>query len=258
VADAQVGHLLTSCSAGEISLSKGWRWMMSPPQPQNTAAVKGAINRFLEAFPAFPGGFDSQFYRAYERRYKENTAQFVAERLAKEQLDELIASRDYEEIGLLARRALNNLVFRSEQIALHDALRTKAVAQPFAEGLRELLYGEFEFALEALAALLRPHNAAKWPILTFWPFFRFPNRHMFLKPTIVRICAGRLGYELHYERLPNRTTYQSLLGFTEFLRAGIAELKPRDNIDLQTFMYAVAKEGYVQQAITDWEDRLNR
>jgi hypothetical protein len=77
---------------------------------------------------------------------------------------------------------------------------------------------------------------------------------MFLKPTIVQTCAQRMGYELHYEPLPNRATYRSLLGFTEFLREGIATLEPKENIDLQTFMYAVGKDGYVQRAIRDREE----
>jgi hypothetical protein len=76
---------------------------------------------------------------------------------------------------------------------------------------------------------------------------------MFLKPTIVQTCAERMGYDLHYEPLPNPETYRSLLGFTEFLRDGIAALEPKDNIDLQTFMYVVGKGGYVQHAVSDRE-----
>jgi hypothetical protein len=121
----------------------------------------------------------------------------------------MLMKTDCAEIGAAARRAVaaSNLCFRNEQMALGDALESKGTAKPFAEGLRGLLYGGFEAALEDLAHLLKPYNAAKWPILTFWPFFRFPDRHMFLKPTLVQACADRMGYELHYASTPNRDTY---------------------------------------------------
>ena len=199
----------------------------------------------------FPDGFGSDFYKFDERAYKDDAADFMERALSQEHIDELIASDNCGEVAALALRALNNLVDRRyEKPALSGALKSEGVALPFAIGLRELLYGDFESALERMTALLRPCNAAKWPILTFWPFFRFPERHMFLKPTIVQTCAERMGYELHYEPLPNRETYRSLLGFTEFLRNGIATLEPKDNIDLQTFMYVVGKDGYFRDAIS--------
>lgn len=221
---------------------------------QDFVSVQGAINLFGKAFP---GGFTSEFYGYYERKYKDNTAQFVADKLAERRIKELIAGGDHAAVAAAAKQALStsNLSFANEQMALGDALKNGRVVQPFAEGLHELLYGDFDIALEELASLLKPYNAVKWPILTFWPFFRFPDRHMFLKPTIVQTCADRMGYELRYDSMPNRDTYRSLLGFTTFLREGIAELAPRDNIDIQTFMYVVGKDGYVRHAVQDREAR---
>jgi hypothetical protein len=36
-----------------------------------------------------------------------------------------------------------------------------------------------------------------------------------------------------------------------YIRNGIRSLEPRDNIDVQTFMYVVGKEGYVAEAAAD-------
>jgi hypothetical protein len=206
---------------------------------------------------AFPGGFKSERYKSVERKYKDKTTQFIANNLSEERIRQLLMKTDCAEIGAAARRAVatSNLCFRNEQMALGDALKSKGTAKPFAEGLRGLLYGGFEAALEDLAHLLKPYNAAKWPILTFWPFFRFPDRHMFLKPTLVQACADRMGYELHYASTPNRDTYRSLLDFTRFVREGIAALEPEDNIDVQSFMYVVATGGYVRDMIAEREAR---
>jgi hypothetical protein len=219
---------------------------------QNFVTIEGAMSLFRKAFPE---GFNSGFYRYYERDYKKRSIVFMSEKLTKDRLNDLLASGDHEAVCQLAKQALgtSNLVFPNEQMALSDALKIKGRAQPFAEGLRELIYGDIETALKDLSHLLRRRGAAKWPILTFWPFFRFPDRHMFLKPTFTQGCAERMGFDLDYETLPNGRTYRSLLEFTEFLRSGIAALAPKDNIDIQTFVYAVGKEGYIRGAIKERE-----
>jgi hypothetical protein len=220
---------------------------------QNFITVEGAINLFRKAFPE---GFNCVFYQHYERIYKKRSIVFMSEKLTEDSLNELLAGGNHEAVCQLAKQAVStsNLVFPNEQMGLKDALGHRGVAQPFAEGLRELIYGDIGAALEHLSHLLKPHGAAKWPILTFWPFFRFPDRHMFLKPTYTQGCAERMGFDLDYETLPNGRTYRSLLKFTEFLRNGIAGLQPKDNIDLQSFMYAVGKEGYIRKAMKEREE----
>ena len=221
---------------------------------QDYAGIGSAVNVFRRAFPS---GFPSDYYVHRERAYKDTRSKFMVENLAKHQLDELLAGGDFEAIGSLAKRAFStsNLYSQYELMKFGNALKVKGLVEPFARLLRELLYGDFDQSLEDLAHLLKPHDAAKWPILTFWPFFRFPKRHMFLKPIMVQRCAERMGYDLHYQALPNRDTYRSLLGFAKFVREGIADLEPKDNIDIQSFLYAIDKSGYVRAAIKDREAR---
>jgi hypothetical protein len=216
--------------------------------------VSGTINLFRKAFP---GGFECWYYADRERDYKDGTARIVAEVLDEGHLRGLIDAGEHGEVATLAVRALAacNLCPWQEQHALNAALATGTVAAPFARGLHRLLYEDFDPALEELASLLKPYNAAKWTVLTYWPFFRFPERHMFMQPVVARKCAARMGYELHYESTPNRETYRSLLGLSAFVREGIAALEPKDNIDMQSFIYVIGKEGYVRQAVEDREGR---
>jgi len=215
--------------------------------------LPAAINLFRRVFP---DGFGSPFYAHYEG-YKRDAAAFMTTELPQHIVEsEIDAGR--HDVAARARRAFSksNLTSPFEQMALGNSLKDRKNLPVFASGLYELLYGRLDVGLQRLVALLKPYNAAKWPILTYWPFFRFPDRHAFLKPDIVKVCAYRLGRELDYDPTPNPRSYTSFMELVEYLRDGIRVLRPRDNIDVQTFMYVVGTEGYVAAAIDDrkrWE-----
>ncbi len=158
------------------------------------------------------------------------------------------------------RRAFSktNLVSPFELMALGNHLKRPANLAPFVRSLHALLYGDvFDPALERTASLLDPSGAAKWPIVTYLPFLRWPDRHVFLKPEIAQQCAFRLGFELEYHPAPNARTYRSFCGLVDTIREGIASFGTRDNIDMQTFMYVVGKEGFVREALAarkKWEE----
>ena len=66
----------------------------------------------------------------------------------------------------------------------------------------------------------------------------------------MQVCFNKISVK------PNMTTYRSCLELADTIRKGIESLKPRDNIDIQTFMYVVGKEGYVAEVTKrreDWE-----
>jgi hypothetical protein len=220
--------------------------------------LPGAINLFRRAFP---DGFGSPFYEHYEG-YKTDAAAFLKSELTQHLVKSEIDAGRHEVVATLARRAFSksNLTSPYEQMALGNALKDRKNLPIFARGFFELLYGEFDAGLQRLATLLKPYNAAKWPILTYWPFFRFPDRHAFLKPEIAKTCAYRLGRDLDYDPTPNPRSYKSFLDLMAYMREGIQVLGPRDNIDLQTFMYVTGTEGYVAAAIEDrerWEASKN-
>jgi hypothetical protein len=213
--------------------------------------LPGAINLFRRAFP---DGFGSPFYEHYEG-YKADATAFVRTELTQDFVKSEIDAGRHEAVAAQARRAFSksNLTSPYEQMALGNALKDRKNLPVFARGLYELLYGEFDVGLQRLVALLKPYNAAKWPILTYWPFFRFPDRHAFLKPEIAKVCAYRLGRDLDYDPTPNPRSYRSFLDLVAYMHDGIQVLGPRNNIDLQTFMYVTGTEGYVAAAIADRE-----
>lgn len=222
-------------------------------------AIEGAVNVFRRVFPE---GYGSPFYDYIEGNYKADASRFVAEQLSKERLSEQISGGRFGDVCADAKRAISktNLPSQFESMALSDFLKVDANQEPFALGLFDLLYGDdFDLAFTRFTKLLTgKENAAKWPIVTYFPFFRFPDEHVFVKPTLFETCAYRLGYDLSYDPKPNIETYRSCQGLVEMIRDETATLHPRNNIDIQSFMYVVATDGYiarVEEARNEWEEK---
>ena len=192
----------------------------------------------------FPEGFRGDKFEREERDGKVKAHETLAELLGREQLDALVAGGEHAEVGRRALQviAATNLVFPRETISLKNGLKDEGNARLFAESLRALLYGDadagtrFAAYCDTLSAL----GAAKWPLATYFPFVAFPEREMFLKPTVTRKVAEMLGFELNYSVEPNWLTYSKLLELSRHIFDSLAELRPRDMFDIQSFISRVA------------------
>jgi hypothetical protein len=91
-------------------------------------------------------------------------------------------------------------------------------------------------------------RVATWPVATILPFLAQPDRHVCIKPEVTKNAANRLGFHLHYEPEPNWRTYEAALRLAAIFRDKLATLKPRDMIDVQSFIY-VACGGYERMGI---------
>ena len=61
---------------------------------------------------------------------------------------------------------------------------------------------------------------------------------------LVRKAAALYEYPLPYESRPSWKMYSALLGFADRLRRDLADMKPRDMIDLQSFMWVQGSAEY--------------
>jgi hypothetical protein len=75
-------------------------------------------------------------------------------------------------------------------------------------------------------------------------FIAQPERHIFLKPNVTKIAARKYGFDFPYQSKPNWETYSSLLAFAETIRRDLCDLRPRDMIDLQSFMWVQGSDEY--------------
>ena len=144
-----------------------------------------------------------------------------------------------------------NLLFSFEKMALRDAVKTGAGGEIFARSLYKLLYGRvsletrFTRWVEAVASLPRHKTRVlTWPLVTVFGFIARPDEFLFFKPTVTREAARRYGVELPYASRPSWELYESLMDFMENVRNDIQDLKPRDMIDLQSFLWVQGSEEY--------------
>jgi hypothetical protein len=66
---------------------------------------------------------------------------------------------------------------------------------------------------------------------------------MFVKPTMLQKSLEISQYPLIYESTPSADLYRQILNFCRWLQKAIAELEPRDLIDVHSFMWHMAPTG---------------
>ncbi|MGK0393938.1 hypothetical protein Y019_03250 [Alcanivorax sp. 97CO-6] len=204
-----------------------------------------SIQFFLEEFPQ---GFYGEKFKEHERDYKDKAHALASDLLDQETYFQLLESEDYSEIVKRALKVANstNLIFPNEKMSLKDGLQSLEAQKQFSKSLYSLLYSEEELEnrFVAFAKVLENIDAAKWTTATYFLFIVHPEKHMFVKPTITQYSSELCGYEVNYKPQLNWLTYKSVLGFSEYIRSEISELKPRDMIDVQSFMWCIAPGTY--------------
>ena len=195
----------------------------------------------------FPGGFDDETYYDWERGYKWEAHLGWEKQLNRRDYKRLLAAKEYDEIAARAVRleSRTNLLFSFEKMALRDAIKTGA--REFSLGLYEWIYGKgnFEQWCEVVASLPRKQTRVlTWPLVTVFGFIAVPDRHIFLKPNVTREAARKYDFDFVYRSRPNLDTYNSLLAFAEQVRRDTLDLKPKDMIDLQSFIWVQGSDEY--------------
>ncbi len=223
---------------------------ISPVSSEVTARALACRRKFLRFFRK---GFRDPKYLDWERGYKEAAHQEWERQLGKRELAGLIEEGAYAEIAARAVRieSRTNLLFSFEKMALRDAVRAPQGARLFASGLQQLLYGggshEERFVRwgEVLAELPRRQTRVHtWPVQTVFGFIARPDREIFLKPNVTRRAAEAYGVPFDYTTRPGWQTYAELLRFARRIGQDLADLEPRDLIDIQSFIWVQGSDEY--------------
>ncbi|MEA3077287.1 MAG: hypothetical protein QOF60_2195 [Actinomycetota bacterium] len=203
----------------------------------------------------FPGGFYDETYLAWERDYKWEAHRLWASLVGgRDEFRSKLDDGGHAEIAATAVRIESSraLLFSFEKMALRDAVvRSDKGARLFADGLYDWLWGpgseeeRFERWVEVVASLPRRQTrVATWPVITVFGFIARPRVHCYLKPLATKRAAGAYGFDLSYSSRPSWSTYSSLLALCRTVRADLADLRPRDQIDVQSFLWVQGSDEY--------------
>jgi hypothetical protein len=212
--------------------------------------AKRARRKFLKVFPS---GFRDETYLDWERSYKWDAHRQWGAALGEKIFRDLIERKKFAEIAAAAIRieSRTNLLFSFEKMALRDAVRSPEGARAFATALFAFLHGKetmetrFTRWVEAVGRLPRVKTRVlTWPLVTVFGFIAQPRTHFFFKPMVTREAARRYGKHLPYAARPSWALYTSLLDFVGQVRADLRDIRPRDMIDLQSFLWVQGSDEY--------------
>ena len=229
--------------------------MRSSVVPVETqASSRTAATRARRAFLRhFPNGFRDETYLAWERDYKWQAHLQWEALLSRERFAELLKQRRYQDIAKVAIgiESRTNLLFSFEKMALRDAVKQPEGAGNFSRGLFAYLHGDgdLELRFDAWRDMVgelprRQTRVLTWPVLTVFPFIAQPTLHMYLKPVVTRVAADAYEFEFTYSARPTWRTYASLLEFARRVRRDVRDLRPRDFIDIQSFIWVLGSDEY--------------
>jgi hypothetical protein len=213
----------------------------------------GALKSRRKFLYYFPGGFHDETYIDWERNYKWIAHQQWEELLSRNELRRLLKQKEYGEIAARAVRieSRTNLLFSFEKMALRDAIKSRAGARLFSLGLYDFLHGSLSLSerfagwVETIALLPRKQTRVlTWPLVTVFGFIAQPQVHIFLKPNVTRIAARKFGFDFQYKTRPSWETYSEFLQFGEMVRNEVTDLRPRDMIDIQSFIWVLGSDEY--------------
>ena len=196
----------------------------------------GAITRFLGIFRE---GFEDPLYLEQERNYKERARALLNETVP---IAEAANGTDCVEEIVAAYTATNLVDPRWERPRIFEALRSDN-GQRLVQHLANFALGDWR-RLAAIAAICKPFRAGIWPIVTYLPFlWESGNEHALLRYTPAVSFAGNVGHPFPevYEASLNPDVYRSLLDLYARTAKEIAELSPRDVIDVQSFVWVVSE-----------------
>jgi hypothetical protein len=236
-----------------MSTSKAAKARDGSRQSQSAQTSAGALRCRRKFLKFFPEGFRDEKYVSWERGYKWEAHERWNEMLERDAYRSLLRAGEFAEVAARAVKieSRTNLLFSFEKMALRDAVKTPEGARAFSTGLYDFLHGagsvetKFERWCEVVGSLPRRQTRVlTWPLVTVFGFIAQPETHIFLKPNVTRAAAREYGFDFQYRSRPSWETYSNYLEFAERIRRDLRDMKPRDMIDIQSFMWVQGSDEY--------------
>ncbi len=148
----------------------------------NINKLKVLESKFLAIYP---GGFDNDELRQRTKKHNFNKiSQFVKD----------VCSEDSLARGVNAIDDIMRVVSKSSMVSVFEKMRFRDLVREFdltekalvVAAVNELIHGDEEEGFTELYNMLSPYKLAKWPILTVFRAYCYPDYDVLVKPTTVK------------------------------------------------------------------------
>lgn len=149
---------------------------------------------------------ESQFYAIYPNGFEDEK---MNQRVKKNNFNKVskfvkdVCSEDSLKRGTDAIDDIMRVVSRSSMVSVFEKMAFRDLVREFdstekmlvVASINELLHGDEEDGFTELFNLLSPYKLAKWPILTVFRAYYYPNYDVLVKPTTVKMIIKYLEIE---------------------------------------------------------------
>lgn len=193
----------------------------------------------------FPGGLHGERMHGAERHFKDQLAAACRQWYEPSQLSAALGTgRETEVLDWAARLVKHpENIFPAvfEKVAFGNGVKAATRVREFAEAFVAWVTPELPnpTAFESFARELEHLGCAKWPIMTAYRFLLHPQTDVLIKPANLCNAAEVARFEISYRPSLNWLTYSRTMDFYRHVRQQIADLEPRDMIDVQNFIWCI-------------------
>ena len=196
----------------------------------------------------YSGGLHGEKMKDHERDYKDRLSELARQWYSPDGLQSALSEGRYADVVQLAYQLVkcsdNNLPATFEKMAFANAVKDHSRPKAFAEAFCAWVLPEqpSQEAFDAFAQELDHMGCAKWPLLTAYRFLLHPEVDVLIKPTNLANAAEVARFEINYRPELNWLTYSTVMTFYGYVKQQIADLQPRDMIDVQNFIWCIDPE----------------
>lgn len=180
-------------------------------------------------FAIYPGGFDDEELKKMTKKHNfAKVSKFVKEVCSEESLKR----------GIYAIDDIMRVVSKSSMVSVFEKMRFRDLVREFdvtekvlvVQAVRELVHGDEEEGFNQLYNLLSPYKLAKWPILTVFRAYCYPEYDVLVKPTTVKKIIKYLELEdVVYSPKASYEFYQKYREHINFLKTKVdSKLSPHN------------------------------
>lgn len=131
------------------------------------------------------------------------------------------------------------LISLFEKPKVRDAIKSMSVYEKdmFSIALEQLLHGDFKDGLEDMVEILAPKGLAKWSIITLIPYYFYPTKEFFIKPTTTKNTLKYFEIEnLVYKPKPTFEFYDEYKKVLNSMKKEVSKKLTDDNAGFTGFL----------------------